>query len=156
MTRRMKHNLVALICFGPIAIALIPFGLLLLPYWLSDLGNRLAGNAANVHYGPGATIWDTVLPIALLLSGLAGLVGLFRVLAILNFPHRVMRRRAITLLLAACGVVSVVVFSATGGYLDPYENATAAMVYWVLPLCGTLYFLYVGRRELFGVGDSSG
>ena len=152
MTRRTIHNLAALVCFGPITISLIPLGLLLLPVWVSSLGNQLAGNPVNVHYGPEETIWTTVLPIALLLSGLAGLIGLLRVLRIVNSQHRPVRGRRLTLLLIACGVLSIVILNR--GFVDPFRNMMAAMIYWILPLCGTVYFLYVSRKALFSTGDT--
>jgi hypothetical protein len=148
-----RHNLVALICFGPITLVLVPFGLFLLPIWLSILANDVAGNPMGVHYSAGETIWDTVWPITALLLGLLGLVGLFRILSALRSEHADTNKRLLTQLFIASGIVGVVLFNAMVGWINPLEEAAAAMIYWILPLGGTLYFLYVARMTLFRINE---
>ena len=156
MNLRTRNNLIAIFCFGPIAVTLLPWGVLLLPIWIVGLVNDLSGNPMGVGYGPEETIWVSIYPIACLLLGIAGLVGLFRVLSIANAPDSPVRGRRLTQVLVTCGVVSVVIFNGGGGgIISPFEAAVPAMIYWVLPLVGTVYFLFVARRRLFGFADAT-
>ena len=153
MVPRTRNNLIALVCFAPISISLLPWGLLLLPNWISSLANQLEGNPKNVFYGPDGTIWVDIWPIASFLFGIAGIVGLFRFLGIVNFPDRPHRKKLLTWILVTCGVLGVVIFNVTGGGVNPLKYTTAAMVYWILPLGGTAYFLFLAQKEILKASD---
>ena len=139
----------AILCFGPIAVSLIPFGILLLPIWVVALVDRVFGMPVGANYGPDETVWTFVFPIACLLLGIAGLVGLFRVISDLRDPDAPVRGRRLTQVLVACGLLSILIFNGVEGGINPFEATTAAIVYWILPLAGAIYFLYVARRLLF-------
>jgi hypothetical protein len=117
--------------------------------------NDLSGNPMGVAYGPGKTIWVSLLPIACLLLGVAGLVGLFRVLSMVNSPDNPMGKTAHTQVLVACGVLSVVLFNASGGGFSLAEAGTAEVIYAILPLIGTIYFLYIARRRFCNLLDNA-
>jgi hypothetical protein len=72
-----------------------------------------------------------------------------------NRPDNPIRGRRLTQVLVACGVLSVVIFNAGGGGFSLSEAGTAEMIYAILPLIGTIYFLYVARRRFFNLLDNA-
>lgn len=155
MANRIRNNIIAIVCFGPVALLTLPFGFLVLPVWLTSLANRLTSNP-NIHYGPEDTIWDDIVPIVLLFLGILGIVGLLRVVSMANQPSHLRQRSPLTLFLVACGIGGLAIANLVWGAVDPLEDLPRAMASWILPLCGTTYFLWIARNDLFGFNTDSG
>ena len=141
--------LVALICFGPLT-ALWLLGLLLVPLWILLIAVQLAQPEHFAHEWP-ETIWYTALPVAYVIAGSIGLVGLVRVLTL---PHeRPKRHRYITIGMVAVGLIGLLAFELplfTGDPSDWTDGRTVAeaLLLWVLPMTGLAWLLAHSWRYL--------
>src|SRR5690606_13610940 len=79
-TSRLARALVALVCFGPLAMVLL-LGVLAIPLWVAMLAMRLSEPERFTNELSGST-WELVWPIVLVGSGLLGLIGLIRVVVL--------------------------------------------------------------------------
>lgn len=151
LSRRAQNYLIAVVCFGPIALTLLPFGLLLFPMWIVMVIDRVTGRPVGAHYGPDETIWAVSMAPTLVLLGVAGLIGLFRVLSSDGSSAPTTKGRRLTQGLVACGVLGIVIFNVGDSGINPLEHPIPATMYWILPLIGTLYFFYAARAQLFRI-----
>src|SRR5688500_5716235 len=72
--------LVAVVCFGPLTLVWL-LGVLMTPIWIGMLAALLAEPERFAH-DPSAPPWVVALPIALVIGGLIGLIGIVRVLTL--------------------------------------------------------------------------
>lgn len=135
MKKRTLNNLMAFGCFGPIALLTIPPGLLLLPVWIQ--GSLRGQYDTYDQAGPGDYIW----PLASLVLGIAGLVGLLSTLSLVNSPNPRHQGLRVTRFAVVCGVLGIVLFNVKVGGINPVSDPIMAAIYWILPLFGTAYFL---------------
>ena len=138
----------ALACFGPVGLLTILPGMLLLPTWMMGLASSAQGSGYD-YSGPTESIFHYIWPIASLLLGVVGIVGLLSVLSIVNFPDRPHLGIRMTRFAVACGVLGIVVFNVLVGGINPATSPIEAAIYWILPLCGTTYFLLAASDTLF-------
>jgi hypothetical protein len=92
--------LVAVVCFGPLAVVLL-LGVLVLPFWVGMLVAQVTEPERFAHDLSGS-IWHFVWPIGLVISGLIGITGLVRVLA-LSRRERPKSHRVFTIGMVAVG-----------------------------------------------------
>lgn len=138
--------LVAAICFGPAALLCL-LGVLALPVWFTMLSELLARPERFAH-DPGATVWNVAVPIAYVISGLIGLLGLGRVLT-LPGRERPRSHRIFTIGMVAVGLAALVFFSLPLTLDDFSEGIPADLVVLVvLPFAGAAWVLSKTWRAL--------
>ena len=145
--------LVAVVCFGPLAAVWL-LGALALPLWVGMLAAQLMEPERFAHELAGS-IWDFVWPIALVISGLIGLVGLVRVLT-LSRRERPESHRVVTIAMVAVGLTALLIFDlpiAIGVLSDFSEGipVAAIAVYMLLPFAGAVWLLSKSWRFLLAV-----
>jgi hypothetical protein len=137
---RWPLGLVAVVCFGPLTLVLL-LGVLALPLWFGMLVAFLAEPARHAH----ESIWTVVWPIAYVISGLIGLAGLIRVLA-LPRRERPKSHRILTIGMVGVGLIALAIFDLSiviGTVSDFPEDmpVAALLVYVVLPFTGAVWLL---------------
>ena len=141
--------LVAVVCFGPLALTWL-LGVLLVPFWIGMLSVLLTEPERFAH-DPSATIWVAALPIGLVIGGFIGLVGVVRVLT-LPRRERPKSHRLFTIGMVGVGLVTLLTFNqpfAEGGISDLSEVISAGgLVYLVLPFTGAAWLLAKSWRFL--------
>ena len=142
--------LVAVVCFGPLTLTWL-LGVLMTPMWIGMLAVLLV-EPERFGHDPSATPWVVALPIALVIGGLVGLVGLVRVLT-LSRQERPKSHRLFTIGMVAVGLATLLSFDwpiAGAEFSDfAYLISVGGLVYTVLPLAGTSWLLAKSWRFLF-------
>jgi hypothetical protein len=143
--------LVALICFAPLA-ALWLLGVLYSLFWVSVFSVQLAV-PERFPDDLSVPIWSFIAPIAYVLGGFIGLVGLVRVLSL---PRREPPKshRFFTLGMVAVGLGAVALFNLPLLFdaITGFENGVPVVpmaVYLVLPFTGAAWMLCKSRKFLF-------
>ena len=147
---------VAVVCFAPLVLVLV-LGLVAVPVWVGMIAMHLA---EPERFSPevSGTIWDGVWPLALVLSGLLGVVGLFRALALPRREASALSRRA-TLAMIVVGLAALAAFDLVvivpGILSEPAEELPIAglAVYVVLPFVGAAWLFFALRKSLFAVSQ---
>ena len=141
--------LVAVICFGPLTLVWL-LGVLMTPIWIGMLAALLAEPERFAH-DPSATAWVVALPIALVIGGLIGLIGIVRVLT-LSRRERPKSHRSFTIGMVAFGLVTVLSFTwpIVGAEFSDfaYLISVGGLTYTVLPLAGASWLLAKSWRFL--------
>ena len=156
---RWSMWLVACVCFGPL-IAQWLLGVLMFPFWILMLAFQVAP-PQPVASDPSVSMWDFAWPMALVLCGGIGLVGLLRVLT-LSHRRRPTSHRLFTLGMVAAGLVPLLVFDAwivVGTLSDLSAGIPVAglFIFLVLPFAGAAWLLAKSWRFLFaGPRDDRG
>ena len=98
------------------------------------------------------SLWDTVWPIGLVVSGLIGLVGLLRVLTISRHepPNST---QVVTIGMLAVGLAGLAIFDLDliGGVISDFSEGipvAGIAVYIVLPVSGAVWLLFKSWRFL--------
>ncbi len=143
--------LVATLCFGPLTGVLL-LGVLVLPFWVGMLAALLIEPERFAH---DLSIWHIAWPIALVISGLIGLVGLVRVLT-LSRREQPTSHRVFTLAMVAVGLTALMIFDlpiVAGVFSDFSDGVPVAgvAVYIVLPFAGAAWLLAKSWRFLIAV-----
>jgi len=144
-TRKSLLLVEALVCFAPMAFTLF-FGVLVFPVWVGMLFTYWAGfvkMAPDEQGMPWAVIW----PMALVICGVAGLLGLARVLGILFSGNPKPRWPVLTLVLMLFGALAVVVFNIFTAP-NPLEKPIEFLLLFALPVAGIAHFTYLVRHTV--------
>jgi len=151
--------LVAVVCFGPLAVVLL-LGVLVLPFWVGMLVAQVTEPERFAHDLSGS-IWHFVWPIGLVIAGLIGITGLVRVLT-LSRRERPKSHRVFTIGMVAVGLAALMIFDlpiAIGVLSDFSEGIPVAgiAIYMLLPFAGAAWLLFKSWRFLLAVpvGDRS-
>ncbi len=141
-TRKFFLLVEALVCFAPLAFTLF-FGVLIFPIWTGMLFAYSVGLVNPEPEGLGMP-WTVIWPMALVICGVIGLLGLARVLGILLSGNPNPRWPVLTMVLVALGALAVIVFDM---YLtpNPIDHPIQFFVLFALPLGGTVHFTYLVR-----------
>ena len=136
-----------LVCFGP-AVLVLMLGSFMLPTWVIMFGGHLNGTVVPSNNDAGLP-WDLILPIAVVVLGLVGMIGLLRVAALVLLARRSAANRIFTLFCVAAGIASLVLFNGMMEGIDPREAFLGSMVFAILPAIGSVHFVFLARRALF-------
>jgi hypothetical protein len=140
--------LVAIVCFGPLALIVL-LGVFALPLWIGMAGAYLA-EPERFSSELSGSLGDVVWPIALVVSGLIGLAGLLRVLTI-SRRSRPKSTRVVTIGMVAVGLVALAIFDFSvlvGVGSDLVESIPGIAVYMVLPFAGAAWLVSKSWRFL--------
>jgi hypothetical protein len=135
--------LVAVVCFGPL-IAVWLLGVIMLPFWAAMMVFQVT-QPERFALDASGSLWDFVWPIALVIFGFIGLVGLARVLT-LSHRERPKSHRVVTLGIVAAGLVPLLVFDTylVGRLVADFSEGiplAALAIYLVLPFSGAAWLL---------------
>lgn len=135
----------AVVCFGPLA-SVLALGVLIFPVWIGMLAAALSATLIGVPviYDSGVSIWHVLLPMTLVVAGVIGLAGLFRVLLELSQNEHPARPSPGTAIMVLVGLVGLVALN----LYDRPSNLAALLVYTLLPGICTLHVLYLARALL--------
>ena len=143
--------LVALVCFGPLALVLL-LGVIALPLWFGMIAVQLAEPERFPHESSEVLV-GTVWPILLVVSGIIGLIGLLRVLT-LPRRGRPTSSRVLTVGMIAVGLIALAVFDLgiVAGVLSDFSAGipiAGIVVYIALPFAGAAWLLSKSWKYLF-------
>jgi len=144
------HIIIALVCFGPIALIVL-FGTLMVPMWFAML--EVAGTAniqgAESHY------WSIVSSIGFVLGGIFGLFGVIWITFLSVSGRKPRGLRNLTRMLVGVGLLTLVGFNLLFPViLHPFEAFGGFLIYCLLPVLGSVYFLRVQKDYIgFARGD---
>jgi hypothetical protein len=142
---RWSLYLVALVCFGPLALIVLLGLLVAVPTWIGNIAEEIP-EPERFSNPTSGTIWDDIWPILLVVSGLLGLIGLFRLFALVHHGATSASRK-LTLALIVVGLTALLAFDLLifPGTLssEALENwpITGLAIYLVLPFLGAAWLL---------------
>jgi len=146
--------LVAVVCFGPLT-----FMWLLGVLYVAFLAAILAAHPECLPVELSEFIWDLVRPIAQVIGGLIGLVGLVRVLT-LSRRERPKSHRIFTIGMVVIGLLTALFFQQPfdeGGMPDVSELVSVVgLAYLVLPFAGAAWLLTKSRPFLLAASVRTG
>lgn len=141
--------LVAVVCFGPLTLIWL-LGVLMTPIWIAMLAALIAEPERFAH-DPSATPWVVALPIALVIGGLIGLIGIVRVLT-LSRHERPKSHRLFTIGMVAVGLLTLLSFDwpLVGPEFSDfaYWVSVSGLIYTLLPFAGAAWLLAKSWRFL--------
>jgi len=141
--------LVAVVCFGPLTLMWL-LGVLLLPFWVEMLVTQLA-EPERFAPAPDASMWVTAVPIAWVIGGLIGLIGIIRVLTLAR-RERPKSHRFFTIGMVALGLATLLSFHwpLVGAEFSDlaYLISVGGLTYTVLPFAGAAWLLVKSWRFL--------
>ena len=136
----------AVACFAPLAFTLF-FGILIFPVWTGMLFAYWTGLVKPEPDGSLGMPWVVIWPMAMVIWGVVGLLGLARVVGILFSGNPSPRWPILTVTLMALGALAVIVFSAFSAP-NPFEQPIQFIVLFALPIVGIVHFAYLVRRAV--------
>jgi hypothetical protein len=148
-TPRWALWLVTVVCFGPVTLIWL-LGVLLTPIWIAMLAALIAEPERFAH-DASATSWIVALPIALVIGGLIGLIGIVRVLT-LSRHERPKSHRLFTIGMVAVGLVTLLSFDwpLVGPEFSDFADlvSVGGLIYTLLPFAGAAWLLAKSWRLL--------
>jgi hypothetical protein len=147
--------LVAVVCLGPLTLMWL-LGILYLVLWVAILAPQLV-QPEPLGVEPSEVIREIAWPIAQVIGGFIGLVGLVRVLT-LSRRERPKSHRVFTIGMVVIGFLAVLSFHppfVEGGLLPDVEEiiSVAGIVFLVLPFTGAAWLLAKSWRFLLAGHD---
>jgi hypothetical protein len=134
---------VAVVCFGPLALALT-IGLWLVPIWVSRIERYLNG-PERLSRGALQALWESVWPIGMEVVGFLGLIGLFRLLALLHHDASVASKR-VTLAMIIVALTALLAYDLSVS-VESWLIGDWAF-YVMLPFIGAVWLLFATRKVL--------
>ena len=137
----------ALIFFGPISVNLV-FGTIFLPSWILQFLHESFSNYAPFDPS-GMGYISLVWQIATVVCGLAGWVGLIRVINVLSHGAAKAPNNRATLFMIILGLVGLILFNLQVEGLGLPDETKIFVLHYFLPVAGYMFFLYLARGYLF-------